>query len=1411
MADLKLRVAEAVQDDVNKGIVRIDSTLMKQIGVAPGDIVDIDGKRKTVAIADRSYPGDLGLQIIRMDGITRRNAKASIGEVVTVIKADVKEAKKVTIAPARKGIIVKASPQLFKQGLLGRVVLKGDIVSLGGTRSRKTAMSNNPFFEDMFNVLDENLMGFGFSDLKFIVAQTTPTKTSVIITEETEVTFNPEAVEVRDEATLEVNYEDIGGLSEEIKKIRELVELPLKHPEIFERLGIEAPKGVLLHGPPGTGKTLLAKAVASETNSTFLLINGPEIMCVDGDTEILTNPKGCVKAKNMFDGAHGKKEIREGLEIIELKEPISTFAYKDDKIEKAYITHVTKLKAPSYRVALSDGNSIITSSNQPFLVYRNGLEWKRLQDLREGEFVAKVKNIEILGESYRITFKIKGMVKKNGRYAMKSRNLSRTTFVKLPEKTSSELMEILGLVMSDGHVDKRLESITFANNDEKLRERFKKLVELVFGVACSEYADGRVTLYSKILAELFVYLGVDAGKKESRIPVYMYKLPADEIQAFVRGYFDGDGCCAMTQFTTKDGRKGSYPTPLIYSVQRSFLQQLQSLMQLRLGISTKILLHKTPKGDMHKLVVKGYEGRKKFLSIGSSCSKLEKLEKIIENIKIKEFESTPTPHHLVQSIRKSLAYKSFRNNDYYIYGKGVFTRYSHNKLFSLAQTHGIVNAEMQKEFDTLARDDIGWLRIKKIEDAGERVLYDFTVDKDSFVTQNLLLLHNSKYYGQSEENLRKKFEDAQKNAPSIIFIDEIDAIASKREETRGEVERRVVAQLLSLMDGLQNRGKVIVLGATNRPNSLDPALRRPGRFDRELEIGVPSKLGRLDILKIHTRNMPLYCTEIYPDLLEKNVFVMLQEREELSKKEIVEAQTQLDDLKEKQKKADESLLLKIVSRIKGLEADVKRTELTLQKLSSVRAVIDKEKRLFSSLMKKIKKVYEAKDTFQHDDPRQTIINNFSDKEQKAVVEKLVEAGILTKELRDRCHQEGVVRDLDKIASITHGFVGADLSSLAKEAAMVVLRRVLPDLKLDKDEPISKEVLEELKIALEDFREALKIVRPSAMREVLVEIPNVRWEDVGGLESVKRELREAVEWPLKNPTAFTRLGIRPPRGILMYGPPGTGKTLLAKAVAKESESNFILVNGPTLLSKWVGESEKAVREVFRKARQTSPTIIFFDEIDSIAPKRGASSDNHVTERVVNQILTEMDGLQELLDVVVIAATNRPDILDTALLRPGRFDRIILVPVPDMKIREEIFAVHLKNMPVQLEDNDDPGKQKTDVTKSRMASDEAIKETDFVENVNEIEVRTKEDLTKYLAKKTKGYVGADIESVCREAGMMALRENPEAKRVAKKHFDEALEKVRPSVTEDIEKMYEELQDYFKQARAKEMEDSRPKYLG
>lgn len=754
--DVKLKVAEAIQDDVNKGIVRVDSSFMREIDVRPGDIVEIEGTRKTVAIVDRAYPGDIGLNIIRMDGLARKNARTSIGELIMVRKAKVEPAKKVVIAPAREGIVVRASANIFKQGLLGRAMTKGDIISLGGTRRRRTAMSQSPFFDEVFNMMEESMMAYGFGDLKFVVAETNP-KIPVIITEQTEVVLNPEAVEVKEEALPGVTYEDIGGLEDEIKKVREMIELPLKHPEIFERLGVEPPKGVLLHGPPGTGKTLLAKAVANETNAHFILINGPEIM--------------------------------------------------------------------------------------------------------------------------------------------------------------------------------------------------------------------------------------------------------------------------------------------------------------------------------------------------------------------------------------------------------------------------------------------------------------------------------SKYYGQSEENLRKKFEEAEKNAPAIVFIDEIDAIATKREETKGEVERRVVAQLLALMDGLKSRGKVVVIAATNVPNILDPALRRPGRFDRELEIGVPNKNGRLNVLKIHTRNMPL----------DKDV------------------------------------------------------------------------------------------------------------------------------------------NLKEFAAVTHGFVGADLASLAKEAAMIVLRRVLPDLKYSKDEPLPKEILEKLVVDKKDFREALKVVRPSALREVLVEVPNVKWGDVGGLDIVKQELKEAVEWPLKNPDAFKRLGVRPPKGILLYGAPGTGKTMLAKAVATESQANFISIKGPELLSKWVGESEKAVREVFKKARQTAPTIIFFDEIDSLAPRRGMSSDSNVTERVVNQILTEIDGLEGMNDIVIIGATNRPDMLDTALLRPGRFDRIILTHVPDFASRLEVFKVHTKNMPLKDVDIED------------------------------------------LAERTEGYVGADIEAVCREAAILALRENISAKLVTMPHFEEALKKVPHSVTKDVEKMYEDLRERFRGARAKEMKQELPIYFG
>jgi len=475
----------------------------------------------------------------------------------------------------------------------------------------------------------------------------------------------------------------------------------------------------------------------------------------------------------------------------------------------------------------------------------------------------------------------------------------------------------------------------------------------------------------------------------------------------------------------------------------------------------------------------------------------------------------------------------------------------------------------------------------------------------------------SKFYGESEEQLREIFDEAEENAPAIVFIDEIDSIAPKRDDTSGDVERRVVAQLLSLMDGLEERGDVIVIGATNRVDAIDPALRRGGRFDREIEIGVPDKNGRKEILQVHTRGMPL-------------------------------------------------------------EEDI---------------------------------------------------------------------------------------DLDKYAENTHGFVGADLEQLTKESAMNALRRVRPEIDLEADS-IDAEVLEAMSVTEGDFKEALKGIEPSALREVFVEVPDVTWESVGGLEGTKERLRETIQWPLEYPEVFEQMDMQAAKGVLMYGPPGTGKTLLAKAVANESQSNFISIKGPELLNKYVGESEKGVREVFEKARSNAPTIVFFDEIDSIAGERGqGASDSGVGERVVSQLLTELDGLESLEDVVVIATTNRPDLIDAALLRPGRLDRHVHVPVPDEEARRKILEVHTRNKP--LADDVD-----LDV----------------------------------LAEETDGYVGADIEALTREAAMAASREfinsvDPEEVddsignvRISREHFEAAMDEVGPSVDEETRERYEEIEERF-----------------
>jgi transitional endoplasmic reticulum ATPase len=713
LSEIQLRVGDAKQRDVGRGIARIDQKTMQKLGISAGDVIEIVGKRTTSAIAWPAYSEDQNRDLIRIDGFTRKNSGAAINEYVIIKPAKVKTAIGVTLAPVDMRLNVDEDFTNFvKNRLMERTLVEGDttlVMMLGQA-------------------------------IPFTVTKTRPHGVVKVATETKLTILNEPALEGK--GLPRTTYEDVGGLHEEIQRVREMVELPLRHPELFQRLGIEPPKGVLLHGPPGCGKTLLARAVANESEANFFSINGPEIM--------------------------------------------------------------------------------------------------------------------------------------------------------------------------------------------------------------------------------------------------------------------------------------------------------------------------------------------------------------------------------------------------------------------------------------------------------------------------------SKFYGESEARLREIFQQSQQNAPSIIFIDELDAIAPKREEVTGEVERRVVAQLLALMDGLSGRGNVIVIGATNRPGALDPALRRPGRFDREIEIGVPDKQGRYEVLQIHTRGMPL-------------------------------------------------------------AGDV---------------------------------------------------------------------------------------DLKKLSEMTHGYTGADLSSLGRETAMKALRRYLPQIDLE-EERVPPSVLEKMEVTGEDFVNAYKEITPTAMREVYIEVPTVHWEDIGGLEQVKQELKEAVEWPIKNPEIFERLGIRPPKGILIYGPPGCGKTLVARGVATESETNFITIKGPEVFSKWVGESEKAIREVFRKARMAAPAVIFFDEIDSLVPRRGAGfSDSGVTERVISQLLTEMDGIITLEDIVIIAATNRPDIVDPAVLRPGRFDRLVYVPEPDEQSRLQIFKIYTKGMPL----------------------------------AKDVDLAT-------LVTMSKGYSGADIEGLCREAAMHALRKDVNSSEVAMQDFQYALKRIGPSITPDMEKWYK---GFMQQAR-------------
>ncbi len=1250
--EIKLKVGELTgREDFGRGIARLDTKLMNKLDVKEGDILEIEGKNKTGAVAIRSYPADIGMNVLRIDGLVRKNCDASIGESVTVRKSDVKEAKKLVLAPAQKGFMLHISPNLIRQNLYMRPMTKRDIIITNPVF--KTSRNHDDIFSIFGIDIEEVFMPMG-TEMRLVVVDTKPDGITKV-TDMTEVEILPEAVEVAEAKLPTVTYEDIGGLSQIVPKIREMIEIPLRHPEIFERLGVEPPKGILLFGPPGTGKTLIAKAVANESGAHFISVAGPEFMCVSKDTSIFLNPKGIVEIGSLLN-VKGESRNVGNFNAIYPEEEIKVFSInKDLEFEPKPIEYIVEVPTDFvYKVKLENGSTLEVSPNQPFLVIDEdgNTVWKKITEINENDYVAfttklplnnKSQNLyceNILDEDFTYILQDEKWIKLKDfkgnieglpvAYSSTKSNTTKMKPIRLPSMTSEDLLEFLGYMYSEGSIND--EEVSIANMNEKIVERAKELFEKLFEFDKtrikynnSNKNSGKVVVYSKILAEyLKKVFGLPEGRKpkDLQFSPIIFKCSESEICAFLKGYFHGDG-------TTSFSRSG-YPTFRYFSKSKTLLFGIKTLL-LMLGIrSSTVKPWKTRFSNIFMLEVKDGEGRKLFYErIKPEFNERTKKYFLRKN-KYRDSTSIPVNGIFkkikeIEGLRYDVDIKE-NSIEPYISGRFRMTRKKASEIFDLLKQK-IKTSEGKELLDKIERilkSNLGWIRIdsvKKIEK--KTTLIDIAIkDNSNFLEiDNMLLLHNSKFYGESEENLRRIFEEADKNAPSIIFIDEIDAIAPKREQVVGEVERRVVSTLLTQMDGLKSRGKVVVIAATNLQNMIDPALRRVGRFDREIEIPVPDKQGRKEILQIHTRQMPL----------EKDV------------------------------------------------------------------------------------------------------------------------------------------DLDHLSDITYGYVGADISGLAKEAAMHALRRVIPEISsLKEGEPIPKEILEKLKVTKDDFDYALRMVQPSGMREVLIEIPKVKWEDVGGLEEVKEALKESVELPLKNPECFKRIGIKPPRGILLYGPPGVGKTYIVKALANETGVNLIAIKGPEVLSMYVGESERHVREVFRRAKQVSPSIILFDEIDSLAPRRGMEVGTRVTEQVVSQLLTEMSGISEMEGVTVIATSNRPDLLDPALLRPGRFDKLIYVPAPDEKTRLEIFKVHTKSMPIKSVD------------------------------------------LKKLAKETEGYSGADIEALCREAALFALREDVKAKTVESKHFEKALKKVKPSITEDVFKRYQKAVEDLRKTKVEE-EEKANRYIG
>ncbi len=1234
--DITLKTGElSNREEFGRGIVRMDSKAMRELGIREGDIVELKGQRKTGVIAVRAYPGDINLSLIRMDGITRRNAGIGVGESIKLAKAEVKNAKRIVLAPAQKGIIIQMDPEMLKRNLLFRPVAKKDLITpFPVARERRGPFDDMDFLQEVFGFRPFTPIP---GETRFAVVSTNP-EGIVRITEETEVELKPEAVEIEEKAIPTLTYEDIGGLSEAIQKIREMVELPLRHPELFTKLGIDPPKGVLLYGPPGTGKTLLAKAVANESGASFYSIAGPEVMSkwygesLPSDEHLMVLEDGRIKYMPIGEIVERRKDVK----VVSFDENGKVkFSKIKDYFKHPFHGKILEIKTKTgRRIKVTDYHSLFTVKNgRPESIKTSELvpkesyiaipkkiplletgrtKFNLIEEFKDDDkmlikgiapYVKKavekigIKNVaEILGVKRKYVYDIYGknvglkinkFIRLMGKSLMEYDPVLLRISAKFDKgsipaliKLDEGLLRLFGLWLAEGDFNKG--SIRISSPAEEHKEDIRKTCKGL-DLNASIYKNC-IMVCSEPLKSFMESLGFNRYAVKKRIPGFIYTLPENLIREFLKGYYSGDGSVYPNQRGILTVEATTYSEGLANDLLYLLLQT---------GIVGSIYSDKTGNSLRKRICFRGSDNIVKFSKIGFMDKKRnDMIMNYASSLLWKRSDQIPIFTELGNLLKGSKIAKEWANS----------STIGRNKLIGFLEK--IDPEKTYQNIWNLVNNEIYWDRVEEITEVPYS--HEYTYDISINPAENFVAGFGGIFAHNSEANLRKIFEEAEKTAPSIIFIDEVDAIAPKREEVTGEVERRVVSTLLTQMDGLKSRGKVIVIAATNRENSIDPALRRGGRFDREVEIGVPDQKGRKEILQIHTRNMPL-----------------------------------------------------------------------------------------------------------------------------------------TKDV-----------DLNYLASITYGYVGADLEALCKESAMSALRSNLPAISWKKEEELPPETLEKLKVTKQDFQNALKLVEPSAMREVLVEIPNVKWSDIGGLDEVKGLLKEVVEWPLKNPDSFKRIGIRPPSGVLLYGPPGTGKTLLAKAVANESGANFISIKGPEVYSKWVGESEKQMRDIFRRAKQVAPCIVFFDEIDAIAPRRGLEVGTRVSENVVSTILTEMSGLEEMHNIIVIAATNRPDMLDPAILRPGRFDRQILVPSPDEKSRLQILKIHTKNMPMEKD---------VDIAK--------------------------------IAKELDSYTGADIENIIREAGLNALREDIKAKIVKRKHFEAALKKIKPSVDAKVIEFYSKMAEKFR----------------